>query len=135
MKKILLSFVFFAVIMIGTVSTTQATETFYVRITLSDTCSPSGYDGYYCVRLKLTYYGSDVCTAINCRILPGTNCYAFSCDFTPVAANIGYAVTFVDAARYPSGDCYTTVGSTTGIGTWEDISDPSCIVATLTVTL
>jgi len=135
MKKILLSFVFFAVIMIGTVSTTHATETFYVKVTLSDTCSPTGYKGYYCVRLTLRYYGAPVCTATNCRILPGNDvCYAFTCSFAPVSSDPGYSVTFDGAARYPSGDCATTTGIDYGIDYWENLST-GCNVVSISVIL
>lgn len=121
--------------MIGTVSTTHATETFYVKVTLSDTCSPTGYKGYYCVRLTLRYYGAPVCTATNCRILPGNDvCYAFTCSFAPVSSDPGYSVTFDGAARYPSGDCATTTGIDYGIDYWENLST-GCNVVSISVIL
>ena len=138
MKKLFLCFVLLAVIVLGTMTEAKANPvTFYVEISLSDTCSPSGYNGYYCVRVKLTYYGTTVCTATNCRVVKGTDIYyAFTCDFAPVLAQPGYNVVFIDAARYPSGDCYTTNGSSYGNDcTWENISSGSGNCAKVSVTL
>jgi hypothetical protein len=136
MKKIILTFALLALFVLGTHSIALADpETFYVKITLTDNCSPGNYHGYYCVRIHLTYNGSTVCTATNCTVIPGTYCYSFTCSFEPVAGQPYYGVELVDAARYPSGDCYSTTGTGSSGFYWNDMTDDSCIAATLSVTL
>ncbi len=110
-------------------------ETFYVKITLSDTCSPGNYHGYYCVQVTLTYNGSPVCTTQNCTVVPGTFCYPFTCEFAPVSGQPYYGVTLVAAARYPSGNCYITSGSTSNGFPWNDMADSGCIAASFTIIL
>ncbi len=106
--------------------------TFYVKITLSDTCSPS-YHGYYCVRLNLTYDSNPICTSQICTIT-GTGCYAFNCNLDELASDPKYGVELVIAYRYPSGSCSTTIGTGSGGMSWSDMTDSSC-VATLSVVL
>ena len=128
----MLSIVLVAFIMLGTISVAKAT-TFYVNITLNDNCSPSGYTGNYCVRLTLTYFGTPICTAQRCDIT-GSGCWSFTCDFDPIAAVKGYAVTVVTACRYPSLTCYTYTGSS-GLYTWADMSSSLTCPCALTITL
>jgi hypothetical protein len=137
MKKILLTFTVIAFIMFGSMSASVANpETFYVKITLTDNCSPGNYHGYYCVRVHLKYNGSTVCTATICTVIPGTNCYAFTCSFEPVAEEPYYGVEFVDAARYPSGNCSPGTGTNSSyIYTWAQMQDNTCSYASITVTL
>lgn len=134
----MLTFALVACIMLGAMSVAKAgTVTFYVKVTLTDNCSPGGYHGYYCVRLDLFYDNTYICTAQNCTVIAGTHCYAFTCDFDPIAGQPYYAVSFVAAARYPSGNCASTTGSGSSGIYWNDLADSSCpaLGATLSVTL
>jgi hypothetical protein len=134
MKKVLLSFALIAFIILGTISVAKATTvTFYVQITLSDTCSPSPYHGYYCVKLNLTFNGSPICSAINCNVT-GTGCYPFTCNLDDLASDPYYGVALVDAFRYPSGSCSTTNGTGSSNLSWNDMINSSC-VAKLTIIL
>ncbi len=137
MKKIILSFILLASIMLSTMSTAKAiTVTFYVTITLSDTCSPSPYHGYYCVRLELLYNSALVCQSENCKVLPGTDCYAFTCNVDNLASGSHYGVLFQSAFRSPSGDCLTTNGTNSGFGfSWDDMTTYPCNNAWISVTL
>ncbi len=124
MKKIILSIVFFAVIILGSITAKAQSVTFYVDIKLTDTCSPGNYHGYYCVKLDLWYYGTYVCTAQNCNVT-GSGCYPFTCSFVPVLAQPGYHVIVNIAGRYPSGTCTTNSGSSSSY-TWEYMSSTDC---------
>lgn len=121
--------------MLGTMSASKATPvTFYVKITLSDTCSPT-YHGYYCVRLDLTFNGITHCTAQNCNVTQGTDCYAFTCDLNGNAADNNYGVALDIAYRSPSGTCSTTIGiGSTGFY-WYEMATYPCKYAYLIVTL
>jgi hypothetical protein len=110
MKKIILSFALLVYIMLGTMSVAKATTvTYYVNITLTDTCTPSPYHGYYCVRIKLMYSGTEICQTQSCNIT-GSGCWAFTCVINSSASDCNYWIEFVDAVRYPSLTCYSTTG-------------------------
>lgn len=120
--------------MLGTMSVAKAT-TFYVKITISDTCSPGNYTGKYCVRWELTYNGTVLCTSQNCTLSAGgPQCISFNCSVPPYAEDNKYGIRFVSAARYPSGNCITYTGSGTNNLYWADIIDNTC-VASINVTL
>ncbi len=131
MKNLIYKLVVLAFIMVGTISVAKATpETFYVKITLSDTCSPS-YHGYYCVRLNLTFNGGTICTATNCNVIPGTYCYSFTCDLPGIASDPLYGVELVIAYRSSGGgNCSTTSGTPSSGFYWYQMTNSSC-VATL----
>jgi hypothetical protein len=134
MKKIILSITIVTFIAIGLMSTVKANPvTFYVNITLTDNCLPSPYTGSYCVRLTLTYFGTPVCTAQRCDIT-GSGCWSFTCDFDPVLAVRGYAVSVVTACRYPSITCSTSTGSS-GLYYWNQMIDQSNCPCALSITL
>jgi hypothetical protein len=134
MKKLMISTILIAFIMLGSMSAAKATTvTFYVRITITDNCLPSGYNGNYCVRLNLLYKGTVACSSQLCNI-SGSGCYAFTCELDPVAEDNGYSVALVTAARYPSGFCASTNGSGSSGHTWSEMITNTC-VATLSVTL
>ncbi len=137
MKKLILGLVLLAFIMLGTISVAKATTvTFYVQITLSDTCSPSPYHGYYYVKLDLEYNSNVLCTSQNCAVIQGTYCYAFTCDVDALASDSFYGVKFLGAARYPSGDCPTTSGNNSGdIFSWPEMTHSTCGYAWISVTL
>jgi hypothetical protein len=135
MKKLILSLALVAFIMLGTMSAAKSmTVTFYVKITLTDNCFPTGYNGYYCVRLNLTYNGTVLCTAQNCNVRAGTYCYAFTCDIDAIAEEHEYGVDLVGAYRTPGGLCSSTTGTGSNSLSWDQMTDTNC-VATLSVAL
>jgi hypothetical protein len=136
MKKILLSIALVAFIMLGTMSMAKAmTVTFYVQITLSDTCS-TGYHGYYCVELNLIYNGSVLCMSQNCTI-NGSGCYPFTCNIGAIAEEPYYGVAFLYAERYPSHTCGTTTGTNSAnkFYWYNEMTNISCGYAWISVTL
>jgi hypothetical protein len=137
MKKMMLTIALVAIIMIGAMPVVNSQVTFYVKITLVDNCYPSGYHGYYCVQLDLSYDSQYICTAQNCTIIPGTHCYPFTCDFDPDAEEAHYAVTLGSAVRYPSGTCSSSTGNGSSSIPWLKLIDSGCPAggATLSVTL
>jgi hypothetical protein len=140
MKKILLSAALVAFIMLGAMSAAKATTvTFYVKITLTDNCFPTGYNGYYCVRLNLLYKNTVLCTAENCTVVKNTNgiCYSFTCEIDAIAEESYYGVALVTAYRYPSTLCAGTNGTGCTNRSWDEMTTINCPTgcATLSVTL
>ncbi len=136
MKKIILSFILLASIMLGSMSVAKATTvTFYVQITLSDTCSPS-YHGYYCVNLDLVYNTTILCSTQNCKVIQGTYCYTFTCNVDNLASDSHYGVVFSSAFRTPSGNCLTTNGTNSGNSfSWAEMTTYPCSYAWISVLL
>ncbi len=136
MKKIIFTFAIVVAIVHGTTAITNATATrFYVKISISDNCSPQPYNGYYCVQWQLTYQGNVLCTTTNCTLRKGDNgCVEFSCDIPEQTLLPYYGIAFVSAARYPSGNCYPGTDSGSSDFYWDDMTNSNC-VATLSVTL
>lgn len=111
MKKIFYSFVLLAFMMLDNSSVVKATTvTFYVNINITDTCSPSPYHGYYCVRIKLMYNSTEICETQNCNIT-GSGCWSFTCDINSSSSDKYYWIEHVDIIRYPGQTCYSTSGT------------------------
>ena len=136
MKNTIIMFGLLAFIMLGTTTTTLASEQFNVYINLSDTCSPGNYQGYYCVDLYLTFYGQHVCEATLCDVKAGKKCYTFTCDFAPTSPLQGYSVALKLAGRSDGSNCTTTSGTPSGIDYyWDQISDLNNCYESLAITL
>jgi hypothetical protein len=100
MRKIILSIAFLAIIMLGTTSVVHATTTkcwFYIN--LSDTCSPSGYHGFYDVELAITLNGSTIGTATCTSVKAGSGCYEFDFDIGETVTDPYYGFKLIGAVR------------------------------------
>jgi hypothetical protein len=109
MRKIIISFAFLAFIMLGMTTVAHATVKLYFNVTLTDTCSPSGYHGYYDVEVKVTLNGTVIGTAICTNVkVGGPTCYEFDYDIGDAVTDPDYGLILVGASR-AGGACVSVV--------------------------
>jgi hypothetical protein len=120
MKKLILSLVLVAFIMLGTSSVAHATVRFYFYITLYDSCG-GAYNGYYDVQVKVTANGLPIGIATCTTVLKGgPTCYPFDFDIQSGASDGIYGIIVVGVQRH-GGTCQTQLNASMGGGWyWSD---------------
>jgi hypothetical protein len=99
MKKQILTLVVIFLAIFATANFSQAGVTVHFKLNVTDNCTPSGYQGSYCVNIYIQINNVTYCTHRSCQIGAGNNDIQYNCDL-PYSEDVCNYVLHVEICRY-----------------------------------